>query len=203
MNWSATARSIDHPIRTALCHILDGYGRIVTNQGKPVVVAREVSANTAGKAAEILSKSSLVFVKWWPWDAPTGTQDGGIEFENKTDDDVDVAPKRDANDQATTEVGKAVKWLREKLAQGERLSSTLIKEANEEGLSREVLLRAKNKLHVRVTEAGFGTKNRWFWALPPEKDYRSRVIQATSDFFAPPVNESHIGVNGEIAVLKQ
>ncbi|MBL7186845.1 MAG: hypothetical protein ISS70_11020 [Phycisphaerae bacterium] len=70
LDWCATAKLMDHPIRTAMCHILDGDGKTVLDNGRPVVVARDVEADTEAEAAEILSRSSHVFVEWWPSDVP-------------------------------------------------------------------------------------------------------------------------------------
>ncbi len=56
---------IDHPTRDALCHILDQRGRVVECEGEPVVVCEEIAACSESEAAEILTKQSKVFVKWW------------------------------------------------------------------------------------------------------------------------------------------
>ena len=65
VDWKAFAHSINHPMRVALCHVLDGQGKKVTLEGKPVVVAREIAACNESEAAETLAKESKVFVKWW------------------------------------------------------------------------------------------------------------------------------------------
>ena len=66
LDWRATAKLMDQPpTRTALCHILDGSGNIIACDGRPVVVARDVDIGTEAAVAEILSRSSHLFVKWW------------------------------------------------------------------------------------------------------------------------------------------
>ena len=65
IDWTALARSIDHPGKTAICHVLDGNGEIVKIQGRSVTVAREIVACSESEAAEILAKESKTFVKWW------------------------------------------------------------------------------------------------------------------------------------------
>jgi len=71
IDWRAAAKLMDQPpIRIALCHILDGNGKTVRCQGRPVVVARTIKANTESEAKKNLSRSSHVFVKWWDSDVP-------------------------------------------------------------------------------------------------------------------------------------
>ena len=88
MDWATTAKSINCPTRTALCHIIDGCGRVVTDRGKPVVVARDVETSTEAEAAEILSRSSHVFVRWWPSDAPNGPGAGADDKQYETHDNA-------------------------------------------------------------------------------------------------------------------
>ena len=77
IDWRATDKLLDKPpFRTALCHILDKHGNIVKADGKPVVVARDIVASTETEATEILKKSSLKFLEWWPSD-PAKCQDTG------------------------------------------------------------------------------------------------------------------------------
>jgi hypothetical protein len=74
------------------------------------------------------------------------------------------------DEETQAKVNDAAAWIKAKLANGVRLSSTLIKEGEEDGFSRDMLLMAKNKLGVQVQGAGFGTKNKHFWELPAEED---------------------------------
>ncbi|TKJ38950.1 MAG: hypothetical protein CEE38_04440 [Planctomycetes bacterium B3_Pla] len=74
LDWRATTKLMDQrPARTALCHILDGNGEIVRDQGRPVVVARDIEASSEAEAVGILSRSSHAFVRWWPSDSPNGS----------------------------------------------------------------------------------------------------------------------------------
>jgi len=71
IDWRETAELMEKKqSNTALCHILDKHGKIVKCEGKPVVVARDIEASTGAEAAEILSQSSHVFLRWWPSDSP-------------------------------------------------------------------------------------------------------------------------------------
>ena len=63
----------------------------------------------------------------------------------------------------TSRVDEAVKWLEEKLSQGERLSSTLFEEAEQDGFNKDLCYRAKERLKVRARKDGFG--GQWFWSL--------------------------------------
>jgi len=70
IDWRATAKLLDQPpVNTALCHIIDKRGDIVISEGEPVVVARDVVADTEAEVAEILAKESLNFIRWWPSDS--------------------------------------------------------------------------------------------------------------------------------------
>jgi KaiC/GvpD/RAD55 family RecA-like ATPase len=103
-----------------------------------------------------------------------GTQDGDItsvkvEFETEaiymTIDEA-LNPKRDGEGNAITKVDDAATWLKEKLSEGERLSSTLIDDAKIDGFSRDILFKAKNRIGVRAVKAGFGADGQWLWRLP-------------------------------------
>ena len=61
MDWPATARAINHPIRTVICNILDAKGEIVRDKGKPVEVARNFPDDADLDAT--LAKESLVFLR--------------------------------------------------------------------------------------------------------------------------------------------
>jgi len=65
LDWDAIDKSIEHPTKLALCHVLDGRGQKVACDGRLVVVAREIAACSESEASEILAKESKVFVKWW------------------------------------------------------------------------------------------------------------------------------------------
>jgi KaiC/GvpD/RAD55 family RecA-like ATPase len=105
-----------------------------------------------------------------------GTRDGDIKsvkavFEAETVyttiDDL-LTPNRNADGNAITKVDDAATWLRDKLAQGERLSATLIEQGREDDFSRDTLFKAKNRIGVRARKVGFGKDSQWFWALPSD-----------------------------------
>jgi len=86
IDWRATAELLDKPpINTALCHTLDKCGKVVESKGKPVVVAMDVMAKTEEEAAKILSKSSHVFLSWWPSDSFPKTYNKQCEVGKKVE----------------------------------------------------------------------------------------------------------------------
>jgi len=58
----ALAKQIAKPTKVAVCNVLDGDGKVVTNAEGPVRVYREVPVKDALK---ILAKKSLRWLKWW------------------------------------------------------------------------------------------------------------------------------------------
>ena len=94
---------------------------------------------------------------------PTGLKfriiDGAIEF----DTEPWTGHIDDTGSKITTRVDEAAEWLREKLQNGARLSSTLFEEGKEDGFGKDLLFRAKKKLGVKATKDGFG--GQWFWQL--------------------------------------
>jgi len=62
VDFKALAKSIEDPTKVAVCHILDGDGKIVVNYGKPVRVHVEVPIKNALKE---LAKMSLRWIKWF------------------------------------------------------------------------------------------------------------------------------------------
>lgn len=99
---------------------------------------------------------------------PTGLKfrivDGVVMFES----DPWTGHVDDQGKDKTSRVDEAVKWLEEKLSQGERLSSTLFEEAEADGLNKDLCYRAKERLKVRARKDGFGSEGKWFWELPKE-----------------------------------
>ena len=65
IDWKAFARSIDHPIRTAICRLKDRHDRLVCVDGVPVQIAEDIDACAEDQAREILAKQNKIFVKWW------------------------------------------------------------------------------------------------------------------------------------------
>lgn len=94
---------------------------------------------------------------------PTGLKfriiDGAIEF----DTEPWTGHIDDTGSKSTTRVDEASEWLREKLQNGARLSSTLFEEGEEDGFGKDLLFRAKKKLGFKATKDGFG--GQWFWQL--------------------------------------
>lgn len=94
---------------------------------------------------------------------PTGLKfriiDGAIEF----DTEPWTGHIDDMGSKSTTRVDEASEWLREKLQNGARLSSTLFEEGEEDGFGKDLLFRAKKKLGFKATKDGFG--GQWFWQL--------------------------------------
>lgn len=62
VDWEALGKSIERPSRTAVCHILDGDGKIVISQGRPARVHVEVPVSNV---KEELKKRSLRFIGWY------------------------------------------------------------------------------------------------------------------------------------------
>lgn len=60
---------------------------------------------------------------------------------------------------------ESVTFLRETLAEGERLASEVKKEAAAIGITEQMLRTARAKLQVEVYSRGFNPK-KWYWALP-------------------------------------
>lgn len=58
----ALAKQIAKPTKVAVCNVLDGAGKVVTNAEGPVRVYREVPVKNALK---ILAEKSLRWLKWW------------------------------------------------------------------------------------------------------------------------------------------
>ena len=51
--------------KTAICYIIDGKGRRVLCEGKPVEVARDILTASDEQAKEILHRAGFEFIKWW------------------------------------------------------------------------------------------------------------------------------------------
>ena len=61
---------------------------------------------------------------------------------------------------------EAAAWLRDRLAEGPVLSKPLMAEAEQAGISRRTLFRAKAHLHIQAKLEGYGAKGKWSWHLP-------------------------------------
>jgi hypothetical protein len=196
IDWRETAKLLEQPpTRVALCHILDGAGKVIRRDGKPVVVARNVKANNEVEATEILRRSSLVFVKWWLPDASRpGLHDGDHQRENHETTDGNRRMEKNECHPKTAKcqwndrdlsghirhdgyetLPRAVRWLRKKLLPGCRLQKTLVAEAKSDGISLRQLHEAKEALYVRVEPCGYGAdiapngrkkRDMVFWSLP-------------------------------------
>jgi hypothetical protein len=57
-------------------------------------------------------------------------------------------------------------WLKERLAGGAVLSSTIFEDAGQAGFSKTTCYRAKDRLHIHAAVSGF--QGKWFWSLPGE-----------------------------------
>lgn len=67
-------------------------------------------------------------------------------------------------DPELTAIGRATKWLEQTLAKGKRLATELYSEAEEEGISKRTLCRAKDRLKVISFRQPKG-KGPWYWEL--------------------------------------
>ena len=63
-------------------------------------------------------------------------------------------------------LSEAIDWLREQLAGGPRPAAGLIAAAQEAGITRDALYRARKAIAARATRAGFGARARSTWSLP-------------------------------------
>ncbi len=62
VDFEALARSIREPTKVAVCNVLDGDGKVVTNGEGPVIVHIEVPVENY---EEELNKKSMRFLKWY------------------------------------------------------------------------------------------------------------------------------------------
>jgi hypothetical protein len=88
-----------------------------------------------------------------------------IEFEpDRIDVDPDelVNPKRTKGDKGR--VDECTAWLKERLAAGAVLSTTIFEEGEREGFNKDACYQAKDRLHVKASKAGY--QGKWFWSLP-------------------------------------
>lgn len=89
-----------------------------------------------------------------------------IEFEpDRIDVDPDELVKPKSEKPQTAE---CTAWLKERLAAGAVLSSTIFEEGAAKGFSRNVCYGAKDRLRLNKTKAGF--QGQWFWKLPENGD---------------------------------
>lgn len=89
--------------------------------------------------------------------------DGRVQFEpdpwtGRLDDKV--TPRRELN----SRVDLCADWLRDRLAGGSVLSTTIFEEADEKGWRKDLCYRAKEKLSIRASRTGF-EDGRWYWTL--------------------------------------
>jgi hypothetical protein len=117
--------------------------------------------------------------------------DGRLQWDSDPVTDVDVEallsnpiPKRQQRRDADT-------WLLNRLRDGAVESAELMAEAEQEGISRSTLFRAKKRLMIRARRDGYGKDGTWYWQLP------------SMSFTAEPNNESMTlnGVAGKIGPL--
>ncbi len=64
----------------------------------------------------------------------------------------------------TKRIDEAADWLKERLANGAVLSSTIFEESKDLGFGKSLLYRAKDALEVKASKAGF-EDGRWYWEL--------------------------------------
>ena len=178
LDWRATAKLMDKPpVRTALCHILDGSGKVVRHLGEPVVVARDIEADNEVEAAAILRRSSHVFVRWWP---PESTKPGVYDGDDQREIHDAADSKRNMECHSKTPIchgndgalsghirregpetlPSAARWLRKKLLPGCRLEKTLKEEAKSDGISLKELYEAKGALSVKSEWCGYGADHK-------------------------------------------
>ena len=62
IDWEAVDEDIRRPKKDAVCHVLDGSGKVILRKGKPVEVIEEVYIDNY---EEILRARSKEFVRWW------------------------------------------------------------------------------------------------------------------------------------------
>ncbi len=65
-------------------------------------------------------------------------------------------------------LNEAADWLTDRLKDGAVLSSTVLDEGKEQGFSKNLLYRAKEKAGIRASKDGFG--GQWFWSLQNSED---------------------------------
>lgn len=70
------------------------------------------------------------------------------------------------NQNPTSKVERAERFLEDCLADGERGADEVTKLAREAGIAEAALRRARESLQVKARRAGFGKDGHWFWSLP-------------------------------------
>jgi hypothetical protein len=114
------------------------------------------------------------------------TLDNGIETSRICWRDFNISIKADAvlNGESATPRNAhakevAMDFLRDALAEGERSAGELSQEAEEEGISKSALNRARKDLNIQTRKQGKGA---WMWRLPPENLLPTHYADLPNDF---------------------
>ena len=110
--------------------------------------------------------------------------EGRLVWEPDPVSDVDVDALLAGPGLDRQEHREADAWLREALAEGPMLSRDVEPAAEQAGIARRTLFRAKHRLHVVAERVGgYGQKGKWYWRLPAAA--KGATKSATSDGVAP------------------
>lgn len=96
------------------------------------------------------------------------TESGLLVWEQEPVGDLDADTILGTHDDQIDRHSKteAAQWLREYLRDGERPATSVIKAADQVGISKRTLERAKAVLQIKQRRVGFGNAGQWFWYLP-------------------------------------
>jgi hypothetical protein len=98
-------------------------------------------------------------------DAPPRIEWAGKAIRVRADEALKVECE---SEERRTEIDDAAEFIRDVLLNGPGEAKAIIDKARELGISGATLRRAKRKLGVKATRAGFGLGSSWKWSLPDE-----------------------------------
>lgn len=94
--------------------------------------------------------------------------DGRLTWETEPISGIDVeallSPALDRQEHREADA-----WLREALTDGPMLSRDIKRDAEQAGIARRTLFRAKHRLGIEADRVGYGRDGKWFWRLPAVK----------------------------------